>query len=158
MRFPNRPASGLLRLLAGSAAALPTRPPEREDARGPVRLGSPRSRRLLAHRHAYVVRPGRRTGWRWWLEGRDGAQLAAAPRVTATMEQALRDTLKVRLAAATAPVETFRDPEGAYRWRVMSRAGALLAVSALGYDTREAADRAVATFRREASHAELLDG
>jgi hypothetical protein len=33
-----------------------------------------------------------------------------------------------------------------------------LAVSVLGYATREAADRAVEIFRREASHAELLDG
>lgn len=158
MRLPNRPASGLLRLLAGSAATLPTRPPEREDPRRPVRIGSQRSRRLVPHRHAYVVRAGRRTGWRWWLEGRDGAQLAAAPAVSPTMEQALRDTLRVRLAAATAPVETFQDREGAYRWRVRSWAGALLAVSALGYATREAADRAIETFRREASHAELLDG
>lgn len=158
MSFPKRPASGLLRLLAGSASTLPTRPPEREDPRRPVRIGSQRTRRLVPHRHAYVVRPGRRTGWRWWLEARDGAQLAAAPVVTTTMEQALRDTLRVRLAAATAPVETFRDPDGAYRWRVLSRAGVVLAVSALGYATRQAADRAVETFRREASHAELLDG
>jgi uncharacterized protein YegP (UPF0339 family) len=157
MRFPNRATSGLLRLLAGSAATLPSRPPERDGPRLLGRIGSQRSRRVVPHRHAYVVRPGRQAGWRWWLQGRDGERLAAAPVATATMEQALRDTLRVRLAAATAPVETFQDTDGHYRWRVLSRKGALLAVSAAGYATRAAADRALATFRREASHAELLD-
>ena len=106
----------------------------------------------------YVVRPGKRAGWRWWLEGGDGEQLAAAPVASATVEQAWRDTLRVRLAAATAPVETFRDSRGHYRWRVLTRGGALLAVSAIGYASRAAADQAVATFRRAASHAELYEG
>ncbi len=158
MLFPNRPTAGLLRLLAGSATTLPTRPPERDDPRRPVGIGWQRSRRRLPRQHTYVVRPGHRAGWRWWLEGGDGEQLAAAPVTSATMEQAWRETLRVRLAAATAPVETFLDSRGHYRWRVLTRNGALLAVSAIGYATRTAADQAVATFRRAASHAELYEG
>jgi uncharacterized protein YegP (UPF0339 family) len=158
MRFPNRPTVGFLRLLAGSAVTLPTRPPERDDLRGPVGIGWQRSRRTIPRQHAYVVRHGQRAGWRWWLEGGNGEQLAAAPVATATMEQAWRDTLRVRLAAATAPVETFEDSRGHFRFRVLTRNGALLAVSAIGYASRSAADRAVATFRRAASHAELHDG
>lgn len=66
-------------------------------------------------------------------------------------------TLRVRIAAANAAVETYRDEHDCYRWRLLSRAGTPLAVSAVGYVSGVAADRAIATFRREASHAELHD-
>ena len=124
----------------------------------PTRLSGRRERRIAPHQHSYVVRPAKRSGWRWWLERGDGQQLAAAPRPAPTPEQARADTLRVRIAASTAAVETYEDDQGRFRWRVLSRAGPLLAVSAIGYVSRLAADRAIATFRREASHAELVDG
>jgi hypothetical protein len=104
-----------------------------------------------------VVRPGKRSGWRWWLERADGLALAASARSAASPEHARLDTLLVRLAAATAPVEIYQDDHGLVRWLLLSRAGALLAVSAAGYDTRVAADAAISAFRYEASHAELRD-
>ena len=152
-----RPAHGFLRLLVGSVATLPAHAGD-GHTRPPTRVGTRRSRRIAPHQHAYVVRPARRSGWRWWLERGDGQRLAAAPGPAPSPQQARADTLRVRIAAATAPVETYEDDQGHFRWRVLSRKGALLAVSAVGYVTRLAADRAVATFRREASHAELHDG
>ncbi len=115
-----------------------------------------RARRGGPHPPAFVVRPAHRSGWRWWLERGDD-QLAAAPRALPTPQLARADTLRVRLAAASAAVQTYEDGHGEVRWRLLSRTGALLAVSAAGYATRVAAERAIAAFRLEASHAELAD-
>lgn len=154
--------SGLLRLLAASAFWLPgTRGPGgRDDRTGATGLHARRLRRgqrTAAHVHAFVVRPAAYAGWLWRLERADGEPLAAAPRPVLTPQQARADTLRVRLAAATGPVETYDDVHGEVRWRLLSRAGAVLAVSAAGYATRAAAEPAITAFRREASHAELAD-
>jgi uncharacterized protein YegP (UPF0339 family) len=156
MSLSNRLARGLLGVLGGSMLALPKPAAEHTGVR---RLGlvGRHTGRIAPHQHAYVVRRGRHAGWRWWLERGDGQQLAASPRPAASPQQARMDTLRVRLAAATSAVETYED-DGHFRWRALSRNGALLAVSAMGYATRVAAERAVATFRLEASHAELYDG
>ena len=143
MILPTAPTV-LLRLLVGTVA---------------TSLVPHRSRSALARGdHEFVVRPGRRSGWRWWLEQHDGTQLAAGPRPAGSPEQARAQTLRVRLAAATSPVEFFTDDLGRHHWRLLSRSGAMLAVSAAGYLDKPAADRAVAAFRREASHAGLHDG
>jgi len=84
--------------------------------------------------------------------------VAASPRTFPSSQQARTDTLRVRLAAATARVETYRDRSGRFRWQLLSRSGSVLAVSAVAYLTRAAAEVAVAAFRREASHAELDEG
>lgn len=115
-----------------------------------------RSTRIGPQVDAFVVRPARRSGWCWCLEHGDD-QLAAAPQPAPTAQQARADTLRVRLAAATAAAETYEDAAGVIRWRLLSRAGALLAVSAAGYATRAAAEHAIVSFRRVASHAELAD-
>ena len=84
--------------------------------------------------------------------------MAASPGLFPSRQQARTDTLRVRLAAATARVETYRDRSGRFGWRLLSRGGAVLAVSAVTYVTRAAAEAAVTLFRREASHAELEEG
>jgi uncharacterized protein YegP (UPF0339 family) len=84
--------------------------------------------------------------------------MAASHGLFPSRQQARMDTLRVRLAAATARVETFRDGSGRFGWRLLSRSGSVLAVSAVAYVTRTAAEVAVARFRREASHAELDEG
>ena len=160
MAVPLTLPRGLLRLLAVTAVGMPG--PRRSSSH---RVGEAtdlqhhprRPPRIASHVHAFVVRPARHAGWRWWLERGDGDQLAAAARPSSTPQLARADTLRVRLAAATSPVETYEDTHGQIRWRLVSRAGGLLAVSAVGYATRIAADRAIAAFRHEASHAELVD-
>lgn len=84
--------------------------------------------------------------------------MAASPGLFPSRLQARMDTLRVRLAAATAGVETYRDGSGRFGWRLLSRSGSVLAVSAVAYVTSAAAEVAVARFRREASHAELDEG
>ncbi len=106
---------------------------------------------------AYSVRRARPTGWRWRL-ARRGVDVAVAPRAVPGADQALRAIFRVRLTAATAPAETFTDDRGCYRWRLLTRSGgSILAVSAAAYDSSPAAERAIAAFRRVASHAELED-
>lgn len=145
---------GFLRLLLSSSTAWPG-----GEGGGDRRQQLPTRRvRRSPHTYAFVVRPGRHSGWRWWLERPGGEQLAAAGRPADSEAEARRATLRVRLAAATAAVETFEDAHGRVQWRLLSGAGALLAVSVVGYATTVAAERAIAAFRREASHAELADG
>ena len=152
---------GLVRLLAVTAVGMPgARRPESHQVGKAADLQHHRRRRaprIAPHVHAFVVRPALHAGWRWWLERGDGDQLAAAARPSSTPQLARADTLRVRLAAASSPVETYEDAHGQIRWRLLSRAGGLLAVSAVGYATRVAAERAIAAFRHEASHAELVD-
>lgn len=105
----------------------------------------------------FVTRPHRPAGWRWWLERADGDMLAMAPTCVQTPGLARMDTFRVRVAAANAPAETYTDAAGSHRWRLLTRTGTLLAVSAAGYASVRAAETAIAHFRYAASHAELDD-
>ncbi len=136
--------------------------PSGRDARGAVLgegTGAHRSPALPPPSAAYVLRRGHPDGWRWWLTRRGGGSpVATAPRPAPTSHQAARDTFRVRVCAATAPAETFTDEDGHHRWRLLTRAGgALLAVSAVGYPSQAAAERAVHSFRYEASHGEFVE-
>jgi uncharacterized protein YegP (UPF0339 family) len=106
---------------------------------------------------AFVTRPHRPGGWRWWLTRSDGDVLAMAPAPVHTPALARMETFRVRVAAANALAETYTDAGGSHRWRLLTRTGALLAVSAVGYASVRAAEAAVAHFRYAASHAELDD-
>jgi len=80
-----------------------------------------------------------------------------APTPVHTPGLARMETFRVRVAAATAPAEMYTDASGSHRWRLLTRAGTALAVSAVGYASLRAAETAVAHFRYAASHAELDD-
>jgi uncharacterized protein YegP (UPF0339 family) len=80
-----------------------------------------------------------------------------APTSVHTPGLARMETFRVRVAAADAPAETYTDAAGGHRWRLLTRTGTLLAVSAVGYASVRAAEAAVAHFRYAASHAELDD-
>jgi len=120
----------------------------------PVRGAAPGARWGAAVYTVYAVRSA---GWRWRLTRRDGREIAVAPRPVPTVDQARRDVFRVRLMAATAPVETCTDEHGHCRWRLRTPRGAMLAVSAAGHLGTVAVDRAITAFRYAASHGELVD-
>jgi uncharacterized protein YegP (UPF0339 family) len=80
-----------------------------------------------------------------------------APTSVHTPGLARMETFRVRVAAADAPAEIYTDAAGSHRWRLITRTGTLLAVSAVGYASMRAAEAAVAHVRYVASHAELDD-
>jgi uncharacterized protein YegP (UPF0339 family) len=117
-----------------------------------------RENRCRRHRAPeYVVRPAPDGGWRWWLRGQDAAVTAAGVTPTATSAAAASEVLHIRIIAAVGPTEVVADHHGSWRWRLLTRAGQVAAVSTIGFASHWAADRALDRFRLEASHAELVD-
>ncbi len=115
---------------------------------------------------AYLVRPAGRGGWRWLLRGHPPTQspqpgrgtiVAGAATTAPTVVEATWEVLRVRVVASAAPTEVVPDRHGGWRWRLLSRAGQVVAVSAVGFASQWAAQRALERFRQEASHAELVD-
>jgi uncharacterized protein YegP (UPF0339 family) len=65
--------------------------------------------------------------------------------------------LRIRITAAAGPTDLVTDRHGDLRWRLLSRAGQVVAVSAIGFASHWAAERALDRFRVDASHADLVD-
>lgn len=110
-----------------------------------------------AREPSYVIRPAATGGWRWLLRSHDAQVVAAAATPTSTPAGANGEALWVRITAAAAPTDVVTDRHGGWHWRLLTRAGHVVAVSAIGFATHWAAERALDRFRHDASHAELAD-
>lgn len=105
----------------------------------------------------YVVRPAADGGWRWWLRSHDAEVVAGSAAPHSTSAGANLEALRVRITAAAGPTDLVTDRHGGLRWRLLSRAGQVVAVSAIGFASHWAAERALDRFRLDASHAVLVD-
>lgn len=111
----------------------------------------------LAREPSYVIRPAATGGWCWLLRSHDAEVVAAAATPTSTPGGANVEALWVRITAAAGPTDVVTDRHGGWHWRLLTRAGQVVAVSAIGFATHWAAELALDRFRHDASHAELAD-
>jgi uncharacterized protein YegP (UPF0339 family) len=66
-------------------------------------------------------------------------------------------TIGRRVKEETMRFETYRDPAGSFRWRLLATNGKIITASGEGYERRDLAQRAVATLQTAVLTARIID-